>query len=211
MSQPPAYDQGSATNRDLDPHHTLPAPYGSGATVTDPAHLLPAWSGQEQPKGSWLRKIIVLLIILGIIGFVWWRIHASNAETAATANKAAQAANRPTPVQVTPVVMKKGRPGTLLTILCSPDDADRFTQLLLRETSTLGVRIRQDRRACLDRAHTTVQTAYGPIRVKTGSLAGETLNANPEFEDCKSAAAAHSVPVKQVMQAAVAGYMGLER
>jgi len=106
MSQPPAYDQGSATNRDLDPHHTLPSPHGRDATVTDPAHLLPAWAKQPQPKGSWLRKIIVLAIILGIIGIIIWRVMASNAETAATANKAAQAANRPTPVQATAVQMK---------------------------------------------------------------------------------------------------------
>src|SRR5580704_12144034 len=103
MSLPPAYDQGSATNRDLDPHHTLPSPRGSDATVTDPAHLLPAWSGKQPAKGSWLRKIILLAILLGIVGIVVWRIHASNVETAATNNKAAQAANRPTPVQVTPV------------------------------------------------------------------------------------------------------------
>jgi len=106
MSQPPAYDQGSATNRDLDPHHTLPAPSGSGATVTDPAHLLPAWKKEQPPKGSWLRKIIVLAILLGVIGIVVWRIRAGNAETAATNNRAAQAANRPTPVQVTPVQLK---------------------------------------------------------------------------------------------------------
>ncbi|HZL27111.1 MAG TPA: efflux RND transporter periplasmic adaptor subunit [Acidobacteriaceae bacterium] len=106
MSQPPAYDPGSATNRDLDPHHTLPAPYGSDATETDPARLLPAWAQQPRPKGSWVRKIVLLLIILGIIGIVVWRIQASKAETAATANKAAQAANRPTPVQTTAVQMK---------------------------------------------------------------------------------------------------------
>src|SRR6185312_13138295 len=106
MSQPPAYGQGSATNRDLDPHHTLPAPGGRDATVTDPAHLLPAWSKQAQPKGSWLRKIILLLIILGAIGFAWWRIYENNAETAKTNDKAAQAANRPTPVQVSAVQQK---------------------------------------------------------------------------------------------------------
>jgi membrane fusion protein, multidrug efflux system len=106
MSLPPAHDPGSVTNRDLDPHHTLPAPYGSDATVTDPAHLLPAWSTKAQPKGSWLRKIVLLLIILGVIGIVVWRIGASKAETAATANKTAQAANRPTPVQTTAVQVK---------------------------------------------------------------------------------------------------------
>lgn len=106
MSLPPAHDPGSATNRDLDPQHSLPTPSGSGATVTDSAHLLPASTVPASAKGSWLRKIILLAILLGIVGIVVWRIHASNAETAANNNKAAQAANRPTPVQVTPVQVK---------------------------------------------------------------------------------------------------------
>jgi uncharacterized protein (TIGR00299 family) protein len=114
-------------------------------------------------------------------------------------------------VMLTPVIMKKGRPGTMLTLLCNPDDSDRFTQLLLRETTTLGVRVRQDRRVCLDRAHVAVATEYGEIRVKTGVRGGETLNATPEFEDCRAAAMAHEVPVKLVVQAAMAAYLGSQR
>jgi uncharacterized protein (TIGR00299 family) protein len=113
-------------------------------------------------------------------------------------------------VMLTPVVMKKGRLGTLLTVLCNPANQDRFTQLLLRETTTLGLRIRQDRRACLDRTHVTVATPYGPIRVKTGALAGETLNATPEYEDCRAAALKHNVPLKLVLQAATSAYLQKE-
>jgi uncharacterized protein (TIGR00299 family) protein len=109
-------------------------------------------------------------------------------------------------VMLTPVIMKKGRPGTLLTVLCTEAGRRALELLILSETSTLGVRIRQDRRICLDRAHTTVRTEYGDIRIKTGSLLGEELNAAPEFEDCRAAAAAHKVPVKQVQQAAIAAY-----
>ena len=109
-------------------------------------------------------------------------------------------------VMLTPVIMKKGRPGTLLTVLADPEDSARFEQMLLRETTTLGIRIRQDRRVCLDRAHVTVSTAYGEIRVKTGSHDGAVLNANPEFEDCRRAAEAHSVPLKQVQQTAMNAY-----
>jgi len=108
---------------------------------------------------------------------------------------------------LTPVIMKKGRPGTLLTLLCSPDQTNKFERLLLSETSTLGIRIRIDRRRTLDRNHVTAATAYGPIRVKLGSLHGDVLNVAPEFEDCRTAAAAHSVPVKQVQQAAIAAYL----
>jgi uncharacterized protein (TIGR00299 family) protein len=109
-------------------------------------------------------------------------------------------------VMLTPVIMKKGRPGTLLTILCNPSDSPTLERLILTETSTLGVRIRQDQRSCLDRSHATVATAYGDIRIKIGSLAGETLNVAPEFEDCRAAAARHQVAVKQVQQAAIAAH-----
>ena len=109
-------------------------------------------------------------------------------------------------VMLTPVVMKKGRPGTLLTVLCDPAQSDELQALLLRETSTLGVRIRQDKRACLDRKHVAVATVFGQIRVKVGSWKGEERNAAPEFEDCKAASLKHSVALKQVQQAAIVAF-----
>jgi uncharacterized protein (TIGR00299 family) protein len=109
-------------------------------------------------------------------------------------------------VMLTPVIMKKGRPGTLLTILCHTSEADALQRLILSETSTLGVRIREDRRACLERSHVKVATEYGEIRIKVGSLAGEELNSAPEFEDCRAAALRHKVAVKEVQQAAIAAY-----
>ncbi len=109
-------------------------------------------------------------------------------------------------VMLTPVVMKKGRPGTLLTILCDSDKVPALERLLLRETSTLGIRIHQEQRSCLNRSHQSVATPYGDIRIKVGSLSSEELNATPEFEDCRTAAATHNVPVKQVLQSAIAAY-----
>ncbi len=113
-------------------------------------------------------------------------------------------------VMMTPVIMKKGRPGTLLTMLCNPGDSSRFEQLLLQETPTLGVRLRQDRRICLERSHTAVETAYGTLRVKVGSAGVEERNAAPEFEDCRAAAAQHGVPLKLVQQAALIAYRTLK-
>jgi uncharacterized protein (TIGR00299 family) protein len=110
-------------------------------------------------------------------------------------------------VMLTPVIMKKGRPGTLLTILCNPSESHILERLILRETSTLGVRIRQDHRSCLERSHTTVHTIYGDIRIKIGTLAGEEMNAAPEFEDCRAAASQRNVPIKRVQQAAIAAYL----
>ncbi len=110
-------------------------------------------------------------------------------------------------VMLTPVIMKKGRPGTLLTVLCRPDQSERLEQLLLRQTSTLGVRVRQEQRLALERHHTPVTTVYGEIRIKVGEQAGEELNAAPEFEDCRAAAERCRVPLKFVQQAAIAAYM----
>jgi len=109
-------------------------------------------------------------------------------------------------VMSTAVQMKKGRLGTLLTLLADDAKVSVLEDLLLRETSTLGVRIHHERRSCLDRAYIPVNTPYGEIRIKIGSRSGEIFNAAPEFEDCRAAAAAHSVPVKQVQQLAIAAY-----
>ncbi len=109
-------------------------------------------------------------------------------------------------VMLTPVIMKKGRPGTLLTVLCSEKTQQKLERLILRETSTLGMRIRRDERSCLERHHVPVETPYGEIRVKIGKLDGEVMNAAPEFEDCRAAAVRFDVPLKQVQQAAIAAY-----
>jgi uncharacterized protein (TIGR00299 family) protein len=109
-------------------------------------------------------------------------------------------------VMLTPVTMKKGRPGTLLTVLADAATSDALTRLILRETSTLGVRVRQDQRVCLERKHVAVATEFGEVRMKVGLMAGEELNATPEFEDCKAAAGQHGVALKQVQQAAIAAY-----
>jgi len=109
-------------------------------------------------------------------------------------------------VMSTAVQMKKGRLGTLITLLADDAKVTALEDLLLRETSTLGVRIHHERRSCLDRTHVAVNTPYGEIRIKLGSRSGEIFNAAPEFEDCRTAAATHNVPVKQVHQSAIAAY-----
>jgi pyridinium-3,5-bisthiocarboxylic acid mononucleotide nickel chelatase len=110
-------------------------------------------------------------------------------------------------VMSTAVQMKKGRLGTLLTILADDAQVPILEDLLLRETSTLGIRIHHERRSCLDRVHTTVTTPYGEIRIKVGSRNGEIFNAAPEFEDCRVAAAKHNVAIKTVQQAATSAYL----
>jgi uncharacterized protein (TIGR00299 family) protein len=109
-------------------------------------------------------------------------------------------------VMLAPVVMKKGRAATLLTVLCEPGRSAELEALLLRETTTLGLRKHREERVCLDRRHVRVSTEFGEIRVKIGSLEEEELNVMPEYEDCRAAAREHDVPLKQVMQAALAAY-----
>lgn len=103
-----------------------------------------------------------------------------------------------------PVQMKKNRPGHLITALCRPEDSERIGSLLLRETSALGVRMRQERRRIMRRRFETVSTPWGEVRVKLGYLNGELANCAPEYEDCRRIAQEHSVPLKTVMQEALA-------
>jgi pyridinium-3,5-bisthiocarboxylic acid mononucleotide nickel chelatase len=113
-------------------------------------------------------------------------------------------------VMSAPVTMKKGRLGTLLTVLCKPADAGRLQKLMFRETTTLGIRMREENRVVLARETTPVQTEFGVIQVKVGSWQGEEWNAAPEFEDCRRAAAEFHVPLKTVMQAALAAWRTVE-
>ncbi|HTV83516.1 MAG TPA: nickel pincer cofactor biosynthesis protein LarC [Acidobacteriaceae bacterium] len=110
-----------------------------------------------------------------------------------------------------PVAMKKGRLGTLLTLLCRPDQEDALTRLLFRETTTLGIRRREEERSILEREWVTVETGYGRIRVKIASAAGEVLNAMPEYEDCRRTAREHGIPLRTAMEAALAAYGELQR
>ena len=114
-------------------------------------------------------------------------------------------------VMCTAVQMKKGRLGTLITILTDDAHAPSLERLLLRETSTLGIRIHQERRSCLDRTHATVTTPFGDIRIKVGSRDGEVFNAAPEFEDCRAAAARHNVAIKAVQQSAQSAYLATSK
>lgn len=109
-------------------------------------------------------------------------------------------------VTCTALQMKKNRPGTLITVLCLPGDAQALQRLIFTETSTLGLRVREERRVFLDRKFVAVQTEWGEVHVKVGLLHGEEVNAMPEYEDCRAIAENHSVPLKQVMQTALLKY-----
>jgi uncharacterized protein (TIGR00299 family) protein len=102
----------------------------------------------------------------------------------------------------TAIQMKKNRPGVLLTVLCAEADADKFTELMLRETTSFGVRRYSAERRKLRREITEVQTEYGVVAVKIGRFNGEITQAAPEFESCKKIAAQRGVALKAVYEAA---------
>jgi hypothetical protein len=105
-----------------------------------------------------------------------------------------------------PVQMKKNRPGMLLTVLCKPQDADRLTHLIFTETTTLGVRRRNEQRQILSRRWVNVTTPWGDVRMKIASLNGTITNYAPEYEDCRQIAVAHRIPLKLVMNMAIEAY-----
>ena len=107
----------------------------------------------------------------------------------------------------TPVQMKKSRPGVLITVLARPQDEQPMAEILLTETSTIGVRTRHEQRIILQREHVTVGSEWGPLRVKVARMNGVVKNFSPEYEDCRAAALAHGVPLKQVLQQAVRLYL----
>jgi uncharacterized protein (TIGR00299 family) protein len=107
----------------------------------------------------------------------------------------------------TPIQMKKNRPGTLLTILASPDRRERLTAIVFRETTTIGVRYREMTRECLEREVTTVETPAGPVRIKVARRDGAVLNASPEFDDCARIAREQDIPLKDVQAAATKAFL----
>lgn len=113
-------------------------------------------------------------------------------------------------VSAAPIVMKKGRAAAALTVLCRPADEERLAQAVLRETSTLGVRVRRCGRYVLTPSVRTAETAYGPIRIKQGEGFG-ICKEKPEYADVAAAAEAAGATFQQVWEAAALAGQEMER
>jgi len=105
-------------------------------------------------------------------------------------------------VFVTPVMMKKNRPGQLLTVLCEPGRAGAIADVVFRESTTLGVRVREERRMVLPRRVIEVKTRYGRARVKLARRPGGRVTAAPEYDDCAALAAKTGASIDEVTDAA---------
>ena len=101
-----------------------------------------------------------------------------------------------------PVVMKRGRPGVVVTTLCAPDRIDDLSRVLFEETSTIGVRWSEWRRTRLQRESVTLTTAYGAIPFKVSRLGGRVITVTPEFADVARIAREKSLPVREVLDQA---------
>jgi len=101
-----------------------------------------------------------------------------------------------------PVVMKRGRPGVVVTTLCAPDRIDDLSRVLFEETSTIGVRWSERRRTRLQRESVTLTTAYGAIPFKVSRLGGRVITVTPEFVDVARIAREKSLPVREVLDQA---------
>ncbi|MGB6974470.1 MAG: nickel pincer cofactor biosynthesis protein LarC [Terracidiphilus sp.] len=110
------------------------------------------------------------------------------------------------------VQMKKGRTGVQLTVLCKPELVPAMRDLIFRETTTLGLHWRVERKESLTREFVEVRTEWGAVRMKIARVvSGEVANAAPEYEDCRALAMQHRVPLKRVMQAAMRAWAEMEK
>jgi uncharacterized protein (TIGR00299 family) protein len=103
-------------------------------------------------------------------------------------------------VYLTQVIMKKGRPGIKLTVLCNEIDNERLIRIILKETTTIGLRFYEAERKTLQRQIKTVDTEFGKVKVKFSRLGDEILKVAPEYEDCKKIAKRLNMPLMEVMR-----------
>jgi uncharacterized protein (TIGR00299 family) protein len=109
-------------------------------------------------------------------------------------------------VYTTALQMKKNRPGSLLTILCRPQDSEALMSLIFAETTTFGIRTHRAQRRALPREWVNVSTSYGPVRIKLSRSNGQVLHAAPEYDDCRKLAVEKQVPLQQVISEALRSY-----
>jgi hypothetical protein len=181
--------------REAEPvaEHPTPNIQNSTPKVEQAARPNPAVAEPANPRLDWEKDTVAVLET---------NLDDINAELLGAFVETALAAGA-LDVFHTAIQMKKSRPGVLLTVLCAEAEADRFTELLLRETTAFGVRRTLAERRKLAREFTSVATPFGEVTVKLGRLGGKVVQAAPEFESCRTVAGQACVPLKTVYEAAL--------
>lgn len=100
----------------------------------------------------------------------------------------------------TPIYMKKNRPATQVSVIAASEDEEKFSRMLLRETSTMGVRVQPMNRHEADREMVNVQTIYGMVPVKVKYFDQEIIHISPEYEDCMKIASEYDIPLQDVFE-----------
>ncbi len=103
-------------------------------------------------------------------------------------------------VFMTPIIMKKNRPGTKLSVLCGQEKEETLERLVLAETTTLGIRKYEVNRTVLKRQSVKLKTKYGAVSIKIGYMEGKPVKMAPEFEECREIAENFGIPLKQVYE-----------
>lgn len=190
----------SARFGDLPPITPEKIGYGAGkADLPTPNFLRVILGGAEEPAAGYLTDRVTLLetnlddMNPQFYDHVMERLFAAGALD----------------VYLVPVQMKKNRPGVVLSVLAPQERAEALLAILFAETTTLGVRLRDTPRCCLERATRVVDTPYGQIRVKEARLGDHILHASPEYDDCKRAAKEHRVPIALVYDEARRRWMSM--
>lgn len=161
---------------------------GYGAGSRDPAdrpNILRLWLGERLERRSDGMLVVETNLddtLPEVLGYVQERLFAAGAAD----------------VWFMPVQMKKNRPGTLVSVICLPEREDAVVRVLLRETSTLGVRVHEVRRHELRREIVQFTSSLGPVQVKVKYLPGEPPRISPEYEDCRRLALEHDLPLSEV-------------
>jgi uncharacterized protein (DUF111 family) len=166
--------------------------YGAGSREQPEPNLLRLWLGEVDAQPAAERLLVLEANIDDMPGELFG--HAVDRLLAAGALDA----------WCTPLTMKKSRPAAMLSALGRPEDRARLIDIMLRETSTFGVRVREVSRHAVAREAREVATPYGTVRVKLKILDGTVVAATPEYEDCRHRAEERGVPLQQVYAVALA-------
>jgi pyridinium-3,5-bisthiocarboxylic acid mononucleotide nickel chelatase len=163
--------------------------YGIGARET-PGNALAVWIGEEVPAETGVKIIETNLddMAPNLIAALGEDLMAAGALD----------------VSVTPALMKKGRPGHLLSVMTTPDLTARLTDHLLRHSTTLGVRVTRAERVIAQRRIIEVETAFGAVHVKVKELGGKAIDVAPEYEDCRRVALETGRDLRDVLRSATA-------
>lgn len=165
--------------------------YGAGGHRLDPPDVLRVFVGQAEEPAPPLGDVVVETNVDDLSpelhGYVLERLLDVGVQDA----------------WLQPIVMKKGRPGVLVSVLCRADQEARVREVLFRETGTLGLRVRPVVKHALEREVLKVEGRYGPVAVKVGLLGGQVVSVAPEYEDCARLAREASVPAKDVFEEAL--------